>query len=161
MKRTGELLLFNTTVTQGAINTLAQTFFPTGLSSGGNSGLLVTGIQLERTSSPAAGSRTQVAVSRATKAAVPNIDDDDLIVKLNRQLVLVGTSGLVELDYAPFLALPPSQIVIVEANVYVQLNTVGETTVQTFKALVYAELVELTDKEKSTILATRLNNLLN
>lgn len=160
MKRTGELLTFNGTVTQSVLNTFVQLAIPTGLSPQSNDALLLLGAQTEVSSGGAGGARREIALSRASKTAMPTILDDDVLLKSVNTLLLI-TSGMVDINLATFLPLPPQALIVVESNMFLQYVTILDTAVRSASMLIYAERVELSDKEKSSILAARLNNLLN
>jgi hypothetical protein len=160
MKQTGEITLFNATLTQAVVNTYYQVAIPTGLSTASNDAFLVIGAQLEMTTNPSTGSRREAAFVRASRAAMPSLTDDDVLLKHSHVLTLL-TSGMADVDTAPQFSLPPQAIVVVEANVYFCMKTLGEPVLQTYNGLLWVERVELTDKEKTAILSSRLNNLLN
>lgn len=159
MKRTGEFVTLNG-VANPALNVYGQAVMQTGLSVGGNDGLLMLGALVEF--SDAMGSVTQrdVALVRGTKLAMPTILDDDVLVKRSDKSIFV-TSGFVVNELTVSLELPPQALVVVESNLYFGFKLTGATVNMTATVLVTFERVVLTEPEKSAILATRLNNLLN
>ena len=159
MKRSGEIITFNAAVTP-ALNVFGQVAVPTGLYAGGNEALLMLGAQYEFNVALEANATREAALVRASKTAMPNLLDDDLIIKNTLRSLLI-TSGLATQDLTPFAVLPPNAIVLVESNFYLAFKTTGQTTLMNASALVYFERVTLTDAEKNSILSSRLNNLLN
>jgi len=159
MKRTGEILLFNGALAP-ALNAFGQLAIPTGLAAGGSDALLLLGAQCEYSVAMDGASSRQAALTRASKAAMPAITDDDVMVKMVTRQIFV-TSGGIGQDSAPAFVMPPQSIVVVESNIYFQFQTTSQTSVMSANVNAWFERVVLTEAEKSAILAQRLNNLLN
>lgn len=159
MKRTGEIVLLNGVVAP-ALNVFGQVAIPTALSPGASDGFLLLGAILEFSDICTSAGRRQTVISRASKAAIPTVLDDDVMLKDDIKAVF-ATSGLFYLPNVVSVPLPPQALIVVESNIYVQFQTIGNTIALTCSAQLFVERVELTDKEKSAILSQRLNNLLN
>ena len=159
MKRSGEILTFNATVAP-VLNTFGQIAVPTGLFPGGLDAYLMLGVQFEFNQPVESGATRDIVLSRASKTAIPSLLDDDVMVKHTVRSVFV-TSGLAYQDLTPIVSLPPSAIIVVESNFYLQFKTTAQATITTASVMAYFERVTLTESEKNSILSARLNNLLS
>jgi len=160
MKRTGEIITLNVQTIQGAVDAYVQNFVQTGLSASGSDALLLLGAQIEYSSGLVGGATREVVLSRASKTSMPTIFDDDVCFKV-AEVTLLTTSGMTYQNKAPFVSLPPQAIVVIEPQVFMQMDSNAATIVQSTQMLMWFERVELTAAEKNTILQSRLNNLLS
>lgn len=159
MKRTGEIITFNTIVSP-ALNVYGQVGVPTGITPGGNEGLLLIGGQFEFNVFLDQTAQRDIVLARGSKTSMPSITDDDVFYKRTDRFSFT-TSGAVFQDMTPELTIPPISVVLVESQFYLQYKTTGQITAQSCAFLGFFEKVVLTTEEKNTILASRLNNLLS
>ena len=144
-------------VTQGAANAYVQTSMLTGLSAGGNDALLVKEIVLEVVGvAPGAAAITEMefALTRATKAAMVVISDDDLIWK-NRFSNYYAASFMPELGLVRFV--PQVDLVLIEDTVYFSFDSSNLAALTTAYLNVLAMPATVTESEKVGILLSRLN----
>jgi len=159
MKRSGQILTFNGQVAP-ALNVFAQLAIPTGLVPGGLEALLMIGLQYEYSQGVDNGALRETAICRASKAAMPALLDDDVMVK-TAERALITTSGATYQNSAPIVQLPPNSIIVVESNFYLQYKQTSQVSNSSCSMLAYFERVTLTEAEKNSILSARLNNLLS
>lgn len=146
-------------ITQGAANAFAQASLLTGLSSTGNDALIISEIQVEfpDTLNAAAGLVTsEFALSRASKAAMPTIFDDDVLFKFKQSEILGAAASTYE-NPGVFIYVPPQEIVLIEDTVFAMVKSLNNNAAYTFNLRITAQPATVTESEKVGILLTRIN----
>lgn len=150
-------VVLRTTLTQGAANGFIQSTLLTGLSSGGNDALLVKEIALEFVGvAPAAAAITEMeaALTRATKAAMPTLADDDVLFK-HRHSAYYAASLYPEPGIVRYNPVEP--LVIIEDAIYAAFKSINLAAATSVIVLITAVPATVTESEKVGILLTRLN----
>jgi hypothetical protein len=151
-------VILRTTLTQGAANGYIQSALLTGLSQGGNDALIIKEIVIEYPTFVAAAVgalEVESSLTRATKAAMANILDDDVIFKDK----LSGnnyTSGWI-LQKGVLRYIPPLDLVIIEDTIYASLKSLNVTAAGVAYLNILAVPATVTDSEKVGLLLSRLN----
>lgn len=152
-------VILRTSVTQAGANGFIQGSLLTGLSTGGNDALLVKEVQIEFPSLMAAASAAAVeyeaAVTRATKAAMANILDDDVAFKYKYSAPVNATGTFIEpglIRYNPVV-----DMVLIEDMVYFSFDTNNTTGTGTAIINLICVPATVTESEKVGILLSRLN----
>lgn len=145
-----------TTLIQGATDAFIQSSINTGLSASGNQGYTIDEIQFEVTSpSGLAAYNVELALSRASKATMPTLADDDVLHKFKKQVSLT-TSGAVLFDNIVSYK-PEGKILIIEETLYAMLDTNATGQVNTAIMKIIVSPVKVTTDERIAILQSRLN----
>jgi hypothetical protein len=151
-------VVLRSSVVQGAANGFIQGALLTGLSQAGNDALVVKEIRIEfPTLAPAAVGAYELegVLTRATKAAMANILDDDVVFK-QKQSSYYGAAGVLpELGLVTYV--PVTELVLIEDTVYFGFKSLNCAAVGTAIISIIAQPANVTESEKVGILLTRLN----
>lgn len=142
-------------VTQGSADAYAESAIVTQLSTLSTTAWVINHIMLERTSAlPGADTDISVCISRGTKAALPTVDDRDVIFKIRKQVELV-TSGMVEQNLVDHY-FPQQEILIVEENIYLQIDSTGTSQTNVCRMSIDVSPKRVTEAQRLAILAGRI-----
>jgi len=151
-------VILRTSALQGAANGFIQAAMLTGLSPSGNDALVVKQITIEYPTFVPAGVapfETEAELTRATKAAMSNIFDDDVIFK-DKFACNAGAAGiLTQKGVVTFV--PDFEIVIIEDTIYFQFKSLNCTLAGTAFVSLVCQPATVTESEKVGILLTRIN----
>jgi hypothetical protein len=146
-------------LTQGAANGFIAGTALTGLSAAGNDALIVKSISMEFSSSTfaAVGSvaSVELAFSRALKAAMPTILDDDLLYKFKFETVVSAAASPVGAGIVQFV--PQVDLVIIEDTVHTMFDSNNMAAVIPVQWNILALPATVTESEKVGLLLSRLN----
>lgn len=158
-KVSSSAVVLRTSALQGAANGFIQSSMLTGLSPSGNDALLVKEIVIEFPSALAAAAAAIVefdgTLTRASKAAVPNLLDDDLVYKYKYAAPVNATSTFIEPGVIRYN--PPLDLVIIEDTVYFQFDTNNLAVLGTAYINIICQPATVTESEKVGLLLTRLS----
>lgn len=148
-----------TTLVQGAANAFIQGTINTGLSVTGNQGYRLDQLTIETSDNGHGGAGFSVwewALSRASKAAMPTLADDDVLIK-DKFAGKVGTDvGWIPLP--GILELRPEQdIIIIEDVIYGMFKTLNLAAASTVILVLDVSPVKVTTDERIAILQSRIN----
>lgn len=127
----------NFTATQGGVSAFVQTSISTGLTPDLGIIAVIDSIIFEVTTAigiAVVGTSPdfEVTVTRATKAAIPDLSDADLLAKYKYKMGNLAATGLpLAVMEGPVALVIPGKQIIVGPTVFVQLDTTGFTVVQT------------------------------
>lgn len=151
-------VILRATLTQGAANGFIQSSMLTGLSSSGNDALVIKQITLEYPTlghSVVAAFEMETAVTRASKAAMPNISDDDVLFK-DKLGIYVGAASALH-EKGVYVYVPDFEIVVIEDTIYSCFKSINAAAAGTVHVSIVAQPATVTESEKVGILLTRLN----
>jgi len=145
------------TATQGSADAYVEAEIQTALQGQTRNAFKVVSIQFEWINpnpAPAAAFVFEVALSRRTKTAMPNLSDNDVIVKWAGHNV-VATSGGSQLE-SIFTFIPVGDLLIVEDPLYFQVDSALTADANTFVMGVEYELVQISEIDRLTLLTQSL-----
>lgn len=145
-----------TTLTQGSADAFVQATVQTALE-----GLTTTAYKINRVTLEfaqafvgASAANYEVALTRRSKAAMPNITDQDVMMKKALRESFT-TSGMIILDgvieYTPAI-----ELLVVEDYLYFQLDSNGTSVANTVYALIEYEIQRISEIDRLTLLTQSL-----
>jgi len=143
---------------QAAANGFIQTNILTGLSQSGNDALVVKQITIESPTflRAAVGAfEVETAFSRASKAAMGVIYDDDYIYKDKFAVSADGVGSITQRGVLIYV--PPFEIVLIEDTIYFNAKSLNCTLAGQFSFTIVAQPATVTSDEKVGLLLTRIN----
>jgi len=148
--------VFTGSVTQGGADAFAQAALQTGLEGQTRIGWKVLGLDFEIPRIPGimAATNIELALSRRTKAAMPNITDLDVIKKI--KLGEEGTTSGLMATTNIINWVPDGEVIIVEPSLYFLVDSNATTLTQTVYFRLEYELVTLTEVERLSLLTRSL-----
>jgi len=145
------------TATQGGADAFAEATINTALSGQTRQGYNVTRLSLELSTGfnwPAT-SEVEVSLTRRTKAAMPDIDDPDVLKKWKvRNAVL--TSGTTVADALLEFLPPDRSMIIVEDPIFLQIDSTSTTGTQSAIVVIEFEVITLSEVDRLSILVASL-----
>lgn len=146
-------------VTQGGADAFAQSSFSTALSGLTNQAALVREILIEipQPANITAAGNTEVCITRRTKAAMPLITDDDVVIK-QKAFNNFTTSGAI-FGYAVtrYIYSEDDDLKLIEDPLYLQIDSNATTLTQTAYVRIAYELVRITTDERIALLTLAIN----
>lgn len=150
------------TAVQGSADAFVEVAVPTGLvsvGSGAKTGIRILEIAVEQSSFAEVDSSYEVAATRKTMAAMPTSDEPSLLFKSRKQ-VSITTSGSIFIPDLVHRWQPQeaANIIIVEANVYIQLDSTGSSLTNAIYGYLLGEYVTVTETERLQLVAQSLGS---
>lgn len=145
------------TLTQGSADAFVQASMNTGLSASSNTGYVIKQILMEFNDTLTSGGAPsrELALSRASKAAMPTLADDDVIFK-SKVAARLATSGAYIEDIAK-VYVPQYDIILIEDVIYWQFDSAATGVANTAIVRLVVEPVKVTTDERIAILQSRIN----
>jgi len=143
--------------TQGGADAFVQAELATALTGQTRNAYRVQEITLELAQRIVAvnASDLSVAITRRSKAAMPNITDVDVIRKFTWAVGVAGASGAVA-EETIVVWTPPAQVLIVEDPLYIQLDSTSTALTNTAIIRIEYEVVNISDIDRLTLLTQSL-----
>lgn len=138
--------------TQGGADAFKETAIATELDPANGYAFQIIGIDFAFTtacnwSTIAATSEISIALSRDTKAAVPELSDPDCMLKIQRAFMFAGAAFCGELGEGAWHFTPSEGIYIVEPTIYAELDSTATAKTLVLNGRIYYEEVKLTEVE--------------
>lgn len=115
------------------------------------------GFEFVAQSPVAAGAVYELAISRRSQAAMPNVTDRNVIVK-DKRIYGYVTSGLYALDYMRrYTYTEDDNVLVVEDPLYLQLDSAATTAVNTVYCRIGYELVNISANDRLALALQSLN----
>jgi hypothetical protein len=147
------------TVTQGAANGFIQGTINTGLSATLNTGYKLTQIDVEWPDLLPAGATALIreySLTRASKASVPALSDDDVLWRDKTFILPIGAAYSIVLDQLTSER-PSDDILLIEEQIYIGFKTLNCTLAGSLIIKLTVEPVKVTDSQRIAILQSRVN----
>lgn len=153
----GDIVVLVGAVTQSAADAFTALSFTTGLSGLDNKGYKLISVQAELPNygNVAGIGNRELALSRATKAAMPFVSDDDVLFKV-RQTVYNLNIGTQEI-YNSFEDVLEADVLIIEPQIFVLLDTNLTGVANTVPFRLTMQETTVTDSQRISILQSRIN----
>lgn len=150
--------LWVASVTQGGADAFAQAQFSTGLLGLTDRGALIREILFEVPRvNVAAALNVELALTRYSKAAMPNITDNDLLMKRKMGSDLV-TSGVNSFDLvARYTFTEDDNLIVIEDPIFFQIDSNATTLTQSAFVRVAYELVRVPTDDRIALLQLGLS----
>ena len=147
--------ILRATLTQGSNDAFVQVEMDTGLAGQTRRAFRIGQIELEfPTTIAGSNALWEVALSRRSKAAMPNVSDLDVIRKFKQKNSLI-TSGAIVVP-AIDVWVPQAEVLVVEDTMYWQLDTDQTSATNVVQARVLYDLVEISEIDRLTLLTQSL-----
>ena len=146
-------------LTQGAANGFIAGTVLTGLSSSGNDALVLKQLSIEFPSllNAAAGVFEQeFCLSRAIKAAMPNVFDDDILVKYKHAWATIASPASFA-EPGVLVIVPQYEIVVIEDTLHTMFKTLGCSAAGSLQFNAVLQPATVTESEKVGLLLQRIN----
>lgn len=153
----GDIISLFGTVTQGAADAFVQGQINTGLSVASKDAYLIKAITLEFVTtalSTTDQSNYEIALSRVSKAAMPNTYDNDVLYKWKRATRLTTSGALVQ-DLVVVIV-PDNEIKVIEGIIYLDFDSNATGGVNQLVVRIDCELTTVSDAERISILQNSL-----
>lgn len=157
-EKSGGSVILRGSAVQGAANAFVQSNLLTGLVTSGTDALVVKQFTFEVPAivvAAAGNTEIELVVSRASKAAMPNIFDDDILFK-HKWTVNVGAGGTYH-QQPVVQFVPPYEIVTIEDTLFFDVKTLNCNAAITAYVSLVCQPASVTDSEKVGLLLTRIN----
>lgn len=148
-------------VTEGAADAFAEASIQTALEGQTANAYSVTAITFEfDTTHVIAGNAApmdvELALTRRTKAAMPNITDTDVVFKWHRGALGASNIGWFGQPDLLFEYRPPSELIIVEDPIYFQIDSTATALTLTCLVAIEFEIVAISSLDRLTLLTLSL-----
>lgn len=145
-------------VTQGAADAFAQATINTGLSAILNTGYTIKQIEYElpNTGTVATSWSQELALSRASKASMATLADDDLLFRKKFSTFVSTAAGFVIWENVG-IYVPQGEIILIEEQIYLQFDSNASTLSGTAIMKITCEPIKVTDAQRIAILQSRVN----
>lgn len=143
------------TLVQGAADAFVQASVVTGLS--GRQAYNLKGIALQITNNLALvnNQNIQVALSRRSKTAQPNLADSDVLFQFDHQFFQAGAAYAYSFGRWHYFV-PPLEVPIVEETIYAQLDSAATAVVNTVILRLDLELDTISDIDRLNLITRSL-----
>lgn len=108
------------------------------------------------TQSASALQSLQIALSRRTKTAMPNITDVDLLKLFELRSAFATAVGYGNLMQGPFVWQPPSDMIVVEDPLYLMIDSNGTAVTWGAVVTIEYEVVTISEVDRLTLLTQSL-----
>lgn len=133
------------TMTQSAANTFTESSINTNIIA--PDGMLIKQVEFELSSvQDANGEGIDIQLSKDSKSSMEQIDDPDIIAKINTILTVV-TSGGNEISKIKTIRIPPPGIVVVRDQLFMAINSASMSAALTARTRIYYEKIKLSSAE--------------
>lgn len=145
------------TATQGAANAFVEASLVTSLTGQTTIAWQVQEIVIELGAiepAPGAGDDLEVALTRRSKSAMPNIGDIDVFFKHSESVGIVTSGAVFRPDIIRYQ--PTRELFLVEDPIYIQVDSTGYASATTVVAEIFYELVSISAIDRLTLLTQSL-----
>ena len=145
-------------VTQGGADAFAQAEIATALTGVSRVAFRIRELLFEipRISLPATAN-IELALTRRTKAAMPNITDRDVIAKIKVGHEMVTSGGVTDMLVHRLTFTEDDELLVVEDPLYFQVDSSGTTLTQTVYCRIGYERATISDVDRLTLLTQSLD----
>lgn len=148
------------TATQGSADAFIEVAIPTGLQSvgaGASTAIRIIELGIETAAMPEVDCNWEVAITRQSMAAIPNVSERSLLNKFKWQIALT-TSGMI---YVPDLVkrwqpAEAANVILVESSIYCQLDSAGTGASNGVTGYLLGEYIKVSESERLQLVAQSL-----